>query len=346
MKWKNTTITIEDVAREAGVSISTVSRVLNNKPDVSEATKTRIRQVMERIGYTGHRFASNLAGGLSRTIALFLPITESGIRQLILDFVLGASKAAESYDFLINLSTNAITELEIQNTIQSSQIDGAILMRTKITDARIDIIQSIGLPFVMIGRCENTTGLWYVDLDFQRSIEIALNHFLELGHTHIGFITYGKGLWEEGYTYVRLTNGAFIDVCEKLGLSGFLVSSDGNAKAIREATERILAEAPETTAILTVYGEFVPSVELALLKYNMKIPSDISIIAITEDKTAYQMSPPLTSVTFPSEKMGALAAKILIERILSKNLNDNSAKQVLINPVLVNGESTTRMLDK
>ncbi|MBL7005718.1 MAG: LacI family DNA-binding transcriptional regulator [Spirochaetia bacterium] len=346
MKWKNSTVTIEDVAREAGVSLSTVSRVLNNKPDVSEATKTRIRQVMERIGYSGHRFASNLAGGLSRTIALFLPISESGIRQLILDFVLGASKSAESYDFLINLSTNAMTEIEIHNTIQNSQIDGAILMRTKISDARIDVLQNIGLPFVMIGRCKDTAGLWYVDLDFQRSIEIALEHFLELGHTHIGFITYGKGLWEEGYTYVRLTNGAFKEVCKKSGISGFMVSSEGNAQAIREATERILTEAPETTAILTVYGEFVPSIELALMKHGMRIPSDISIIAITEDKTAHQMSPPLTSVTFPSEKMGALAAKILIERILLKSAYDISPKQVLINPVLVNRKSTTRLLVK
>jgi len=77
MKWKNSTITIEDVAKKAEVSLSTVSRVLNNKPDVSEATKKRVKQVMADLGYLGHRFASNLAGGLSRTIALFLPISET-----------------------------------------------------------------------------------------------------------------------------------------------------------------------------------------------------------------------------------------------------------------------------
>ncbi len=341
MKWRNTSITIEDVAKRANVSLSTVSRVLNNKPDVSEKTKTKVRKIMEEIGYTGHRFASNLAGGLSRTIALFLPISESGIRQLILDFIVGASKSADSYDFLINLSTKAMTAQEIQTTVQTSQIDGAILMRTKSQDPRIPILQEIGMPFVMIGRCEKNEGLWYVDLDFDLAIDIAILHLHELGHTHIGFITYDEGLLEEGYSYVRLTNNAFQRMCERYGIQSYVVPTEGTAQKIKEATEEILQNSQQTTAILTVYGEYISSIELVLLGKNLHVPSDISIVAITEDKTAHQMTPPLTSVTFPSEKMGALAAKMLIERILSDKGGDSLPKQTLVKPTLVHPKSTT-----
>lgn len=344
MKWKNSTITIEDVAKKAEVSLSTVSRVLNNKPDVSEATKKRVKQVMADLGYLGHRFASNLAGGLSRTIALFLPISETGIRQLILDFVVGASKSADTYDFLVNLTTKAMTPQDIRTTVQTSQIDGAILMRTKAFDTRIHELQDMGLPFVLIGRCEDNNGLWFVDLDFALAIEKALSHLRDLGHRKIGFITYGQGLFEEGYSYVRLTNEAFSSSCEQMGLESYVVPTESSAQMIKSATEQILYEAPDTTAILTVYGEYVSSIELVLMSKGLKIPQDMSIVAITEDKTTHQMTPPLTSVTFPSEQMGAMAAKILIERILSERGEDQAPKQILIEPTLVHPHSTTRQM--
>src|SRR5512138_2422260 len=120
-------VTIFEVAQAAGVSITTVSRILNNKPDVSKATRQRVQQVIEALGYTPHAHAQRLAARKSRTIALLFPL-ERAVSLLELDFIVGAAAAAGEENFFFNFMTAPITKSSLFGLYRSVQVDGIILM--------------------------------------------------------------------------------------------------------------------------------------------------------------------------------------------------------------------------
>lgn len=331
--------TIEEVAKLAGVSVSTVSRTINDKPDVAEGTKRRIRDAMKELGYTPHRYASNLAGGLSRTVGLLLPIREGGMRQLILDFIVGASKAVESRDFLLNVITQELSPTELRTLKRRSQLDGVILMRTKLEDPRVEALSGTDLPFVLLGRCRSNEDLSYVDLDFASAIEQSVNYLRDLGHRHFGLISYDESHEEAGYTYVHLINSAFLSACETHGLTGSIVPCMPTGDSVSRNTRHLIQGDPEISAILTVYGELAPVAEKVLAELNRPVPEKVSLLAITEDKTAERLAPALTSVTFPSEEMGFQAAAMLVDEVLARG-QTYEPRQLLLLPTLTERETT------
>ena len=331
--------TIEEVAKLAGVSVSTVSRTINDKPDVAESTKRRILEAMDKLGYTPHRYASNLAGGLSRTVGLLLPIREGGMRQLILDFILGASRALEERDFLLNVITKELQPAELRTLKPRSQLDGVILMRTRLADPRVDALSSTELPFVLLGRCRSNDGLSYVDLDFDSAIEQSVDYLRALGHRHFGLLSYDESHKAEGYTFVHLTESAFLAICKKYGLHGSIVPCMPTGDSVARGTRRLIRNNPKISAVLTVYGELAPVAEKVLEELDRPVPDAVSLLAITEDKTAERLAPALTSVTFPSEEMGFQAATLLVDEVLSRGQRI-APRQVLLKPTLTVRETT------
>ena len=139
----STEITIVDVAREAGVSVSTVSRILNDKPDVSEATRKRVKQVIEELEFRPHSQAQRLAAGKTRTIALLNPLDYMFFSQLEMAFFAGASNAAGEEKYFFNLITTPIEEMDLLGLYRSSQVDGVILMEIMMEDRRVNSLRII-----------------------------------------------------------------------------------------------------------------------------------------------------------------------------------------------------------
>lgn len=341
MDLLNKNITIDEVAKAAGVSVSTVSRALNDKPDVAESTKERIKAAMKNLGYRPHRFASNLAGGLSRTVALLLPIREGGLRQLILDFIVGASRALDERDFILTVVTEEINDSALRSLQYRSQVDGVILMRTQFSDPRVTVLQDIGLPFVMLGRCSENFGLSYVDLDFEQALSKSLFYLYQLGHRNIGFITYSQDVYDMNYSYAHLTLNAFNQYADMFGLKTTVCHSEATSESVRRSTEYMLKSDPDITAVITVYAELAGSTENIIFNQGLSIPEDISLLAITEDKTAEHMAPALTSTTFPSEQMGYTAANLIVDRIIARK-PDREPRQILLSPTLTERETTAK----
>ena len=181
-------ITIADVAQIAGVSVSTVSRILNGKPDVAASTRTRVQQVIEELGFTPHVFAQSLAARRSRTIALMFPVEYMSMTQLELDFFLGAAHAAEAQDYFLNLMTNPMSSASLINLYRSRQVDGTVLMQIRMRDARVQALREKKYPFVMIGRTKDNDALNFVDLDFEGALTLSFDHLVQLGHRKIGFL--------------------------------------------------------------------------------------------------------------------------------------------------------------
>src|ERR1041385_7938561 len=186
-----TTYTISDVAKAAGVSVSTVSRTLNGKQDVAPLTRERVQQVIQEMGFAPHIQAKRLRAGKTRNIALLFPLKSPGdqpYNALEVEFILGAAAAAADQEFLFSLLTASVTEQSLLNFYRSSQVDGLVLMHIHTDDWRINLLRQTNYPFVMIGHCADNTGLNFVGLDFEAAVIAAFDHVVGLGHLRIGFL--------------------------------------------------------------------------------------------------------------------------------------------------------------
>ena len=182
-------INIADVAKAAGVSISTVSRVLNNKPDVAKKTRARVQRVINELGYTP--YVQTVQQSKTNTISLHYPLqsqTRLEVTDIELDFILGASSAAGEENFALNLLTRDLSAPELLDLYRTGQLRGMILMETTLEDWRVQLLRGSDCPFVMIGRCADNKDLSYIDLDLEGAVIQAFEHLIALGHRQIGFM--------------------------------------------------------------------------------------------------------------------------------------------------------------
>jgi len=186
----NRSITITDVAKAAGVSVPTVSRVLNNKAYVSDETRQKVNEAVRNLGYAPHTQARRLRGGSSMTIALHHPIDSPHELTSVIDipYITGAAAAASEKEYYLNSLVSQLTPDLLLNMYRSSQIDGIILLRVRMDDWRVNLLREDDYPFVMSGRCAELEGLSFIDLDFEKAMIQAFDYLATLGHRNIGFL--------------------------------------------------------------------------------------------------------------------------------------------------------------
>ncbi len=333
--------TIEDVARLAGVSVSTVSRILNGKPDVAERTRQRVQDIIQQIGYTPHVGAQRLAGNKTNIIALLFPMDHAEFTQFELDFFIGAASAASRNHYFFNLLTEPLDANGMLNLYRSGQADGVILMQIRLDDWRPALLREHGFPFVMIGRCAENDGYSYVDMDFERAMFMACEELVSLGHRQIAFL--GRPAWMraaqlgpacrlwEGYQQAR----AHFDLQPIYQEVAHLTVQDGYA-----ATLKLLDEHPTVTAFVCVHGASASGAIRALRERGRKVPRDSSVIALATNKIAQLVTPALTHVNFPSDSIGHQAAQMLV-RLLGSHAP--SVEQRLLEPTLTIRDSTAAL---
>jgi DNA-binding LacI/PurR family transcriptional regulator len=337
MEHHNQSVTIDDVAQAAGVSVSTVSRILNGKPDVAKTTRKHVLKVIETLGYIPHISAQSLAAKRSRTIALLFPVEYTGLTQLELDFFIGAAAGAEAKNHLLNLVTTSVNESRLFNLYRSGQADGIILMQVQMDDWRAEALHAKNYPFVMIGRCADNIGLNYVDLDFEAAVILAFDHLRQLGHREIGFIARPSMMRERNLgPAIRLLNG-YLQGCQQYGIPPAFREPSLEPQTVYEAAHDLLVENPHLTALISSTGAAAVPIHQAVRATGRSVPQDFSLVAVTTHKIATLITPPLTAINFPTDKMGYQAAQILT-RLLHDP--ETPTEQVLLAPELVIREST------
>lgn len=333
-------ITIADVAREAGVSIPTVSRIVNNKPYVSEPTKARVEAAIQKLGYVPHSQAQRLRAGKTRNIALLFPVKHASsmpYNPLETDFILGAAAAAGENQYFFNLLTTPIDEQNLLGLYRSSHVDGVVLMQIHAHDWRVELLRQHSYPFVMIGHCEDNTGLSYIDLDFDSTVQAAFDHVVSLGHRHVGFLALPAELRQAGYGPAARGWQGYQKALRTHGLTPLQREVSYVGQAIYEATLELIDEQPELTAIVTTHELAALSVIQALNTRGRSVPDDCSLIALMSERIAERSTPPLTHMDFPSYHMGYNAVQILIRRLEAEA---DEPEQILIPPRLVIRDST------
>jgi DNA-binding LacI/PurR family transcriptional regulator len=330
-------ITIEDVAHAARVSVSTVSRILNNKPDVSRATRQRVQKVIDSLGYMPHSAAQSLAGGKSRTIALLFPPSYTSFTQLELDFFVGAAAAATEHNFFFNLMTGDVTPATLLGLYRGGQVDGVILMQIQMQDWRVELLRANKLPFVMIGRCEDNLQLPFIDLNFETAVQMAYDYLYGLGHRHIGLIARPAFMRESNLGPAIRTLTGLDKACQRLQVQPLYRETMPTIQDAHDATWSMLTEAPRLTAIVTVNGASAVGIIRALEGAGRTVPDDFSVMAVAGSKIAQLITPPLSSLDFPTDSIGSRAATMLIKRLQHEAA---PIEQELLSPQLIVRQST------
>lgn len=337
-------VTIADVARAAGVSVPTVSRILNNKAYVAEKTRKRVNEAIRKLGYAPHTQARRLRGGSSMTLALHHPIESAHDLSSAIEtsYFTGIAEAASEKEYFINFLVSQLTPESLLNMFRSNQIDGIILLQIRLDDWRINLLRQNNYPFVMIGRCADTEGLNFIDLDFENAMLLAVEHLFELGHRNIGFLTYPESWLKMGIGPAVRSLEGYKHALSKYGLNGCYREIGLNSvEEGFEGTYDLLQENPELTAVITVSHLTAAGSIKALVQSGRSVPQDCSVLAVGfGGDFASVVTPSLTTLEWSPYEISYQATVLITEELANDEL---PAQQILVPPKLVIRESTEQL---
>jgi DNA-binding LacI/PurR family transcriptional regulator len=326
-----------DIAKRAGVSLSTVSHALSGKRPISEETKQRVFQAMAELDYQPHALARGLATRRSKIIALLLPFQFKGLLQSQFEFVTSAAEAASQLGYSLVLWTSSSDDLEVMRMTQQGFIDGLILMEVKLHDSRVQMLKARDYPFSLIGRCENNDGISFVDFDFEHVVSDCVAHLAGLGHRDIGLIAHSTPLLENGYGPVVRSTQSFQQAATDWKVSGVVCLCEPTAEDGYAVTRALLAEHPTLTALINISEVTLVGMVQAIGDAGRCIPDDFSVIAVTAPPHGRLATLSLTGVDFPAADMGRIGTEMLVKRLES---DAAPSEQLLLRPGLTIRDST------
>lgn len=326
--------TIVDIAAATGVSVATVSRILNDKPDVAEHTRERVLRAMEEIGFAPQSAWQQIRSGRTRLIAMHVP---QEFNPPHLRLIMAAALGVEEAGYSINIITRTLTDSELLGIFRSRQADGIILAEILANDHRPELLRKQGFPFVMVGHRTDNTDLSFVDIDVAHGIDLAIEHLVELGHRQTGLLMIDPLVHDKTYGFASWTLEAYERACARHGLQPLARVGGPTTHELFAAAERLLDENPDVTALIAPQEQSVIGVIKAAQARGIRIPDQLSLIGMAGELMADVATPPLTTITFPAEEMGAIAARILLRRI---DDGKASLEQVYVEPTLTLRGST------
>ncbi|MDR1807678.1 MAG: LacI family transcriptional regulator [Propionibacteriaceae bacterium] len=314
---------MKDVAREAGVSLSTVSYALNGTRPISTATRAKVERAAEKLGFRPNALARGLASAKSGVLALVLP-PEGGFTATMAGFVRGARESAADEGFSLVIWPFAPDDHQrVHDLVHQRLADGVIVMEVYLDDQRIDALEESGVPFAMIGRTRELANRAWVDTDFAASVDEAVGLLADLGHTHVAFLSHSERSYQLQYgPSVRAVDG-FADSTRRRAIVGQVVFAEDSAGDGRRALGAILDADPATTGIVAM-NEFAAIGAVAELgRRHLSVPGDLSIIGVvTSPQVSLLTVPELTRLSIPAEEMGRAAVAELIDAMAAKPRRD------------------------
>jgi DNA-binding LacI/PurR family transcriptional regulator len=331
--------TLQDVAQKAGVSMKTVSRVVNKEKNVAEDTRQLVLNVIQELGYVPHVQAQRLASGRTRSIALHYPLSNPALLSNLIEmnFITGIALGAAEEDYYFSLMTGPLTSAGLMKLCRGAQADGLVLMQIAIQDWRVDLLRKNNYPFVMIGRCGMNDGLTFIDLDFENALIEAYAHLIELGHQQIGLLTYSEDWRIKGLgPAVRALQG-FKNAVKRFKVAARYRECEQTVERAYWATKNLLGENPKITALVVMHNTIAVGAITALQEMNRKVPDDCSILGVAIGDEGQLVIPPLTAIEWSGHDIGHQAAQMLIRQLKGKCLDP---EQILVSPKLQIRRST------
>jgi LacI family transcriptional regulator len=332
-------VTLKDIARQVGVSVTTVSRALGGYDDVAEGTRRRVLQAAREMGYRPNIIAQSLQRRRTNTLGFIIPIAGPRVSDPFFSEVLtgiGDEAAEHEFDLLVFTGAPGAQEREAyERIVGSRRVDGLLVVRTRCHDERIIYLVESEFPFVAYGRSDLDLDFPYVDVDGTKGLDEATQYLIDLGHRHIAYISAPLDLMFANYRlagYKRALERNDLPVKEEWIAIGRLTQEDGH----REGS-RLLNLEPAPTAIIAANDLMALGVISAAQELGLTVGRDLAVVGFDNTTLAEHSHPSLTTVHQPIYDIGKMICRMLIQLI--KN-GDPVQRQVMLEPTLVIRESS------
>lgn len=331
-------ITIKDIARHSGVSVSTVSRVLNKKPDVNAETAARVNGAIKELGYSPNSVARGLVLKRSNVIGFVVPdITNPNFPELARGVV---EKARQSGYSVIFFDTNhdSKVEKEALKMLRSKQVDGIIVSFSEANQDEFIKLKEDQFPAVQIYRKSPKSVISTIAIDNVGSAYKAVKYLLSLGHRRIGHITTGISTLSgaerlEGYK--KAFKEAGFQYREEWIFSGSHCAETGY-----EGMKALLSQDNHVTALFASHDLMAVGAYEAVFEKGLSIPGDISIIGHDNIEISRLVHPKLTTLDTFKDRLGQAGVELLLEEIAeSTSVN----REIIFKTELIVRESTSRI---
>lgn len=329
-------MSIKEIAKAAGVSTATVSRVLNGSDKVREHTAKKVMEVVEKMNYRLDHVARRMKVKSTDSLVIGLIITDIGN-----PFFSNVAKGVEDVAFknkhvLMICNTNEDPEKEkfFLNSMLSEKVSGAIIVPTSGNGDFYGKLVEDGFPMVMVDRRPEHINVDTVSINNELGGYLATKRLIQNGHTRIGIVCGIRGLSntvERLGGYKKALNDAGIDVSDELITYGDYIESGG-----REAMETLLSLDQPPTAVFSTNNLMTLGCIKELYERKISIPDKIALIGFDDSTWAEALIPPLTTVKQPGYELGVNAAELLIKKLSNGN---SSRMNIVLNPELVIRES-------
>lgn len=308
--------TIKQVAQRAGVSIATVSYVLNGTGTVTEATRQRVLKAVEELNYEPSHAARSLRSR-SYTFGLALPALPGRLADPTLAEVLaGLAEAAGECGYTLLLATPSVDKSAADMCLslaRSGQVDGLVLLDVETDDERVRVLCAAGVPHVCAGQPPDGCDSPFVAVDAQRGAQVAVQHLLQLGHRQIGLIQLPSGLADSEPCYLGYR--AALQAAGVAAAPELVVEAGRNEEDGYQAMQELLALPEPPTAVLAGSDELAFGAMHALYDAQLVVGQDVSLVGFDDVPLAAHMHPPLTTMRQPRRRLGAQLATMLIHTI-------------------------------
>ncbi len=335
---KISTVTIRDVAREAGVSVGTVSHVLNGSSrHVGANTRERVLSAAQLLQYRPNVIARSMVKRATATIGLvinelsnplFMPVTE-GVESVL---------HAEGYGIVLGISHDMTSEIQAVETLRGRQVDGFIFMSLSVTypDDHLFALKEQGVPFVVINRGLERPDINRILMDDYGAAKQLTSHLLDLGHSNVATITGPRQIRRSAVNRYR----GWLAGLRERNLEPYpdwIIAGDYTFEGGYQAVRQMLQLAQRPTALFIANESMAVGALKSLADAGVKVPHDIAVVTIGDPPFAAYTNPSLTTMALPVEEAGRVGARLLVDWL--KDGPPEPAKEILLSCTLKVRES-------
>ncbi|SEF00067.1 LacI family DNA-binding transcriptional regulator [Ruania alba] len=312
--------TIDDVAKRAGVATSTVSYVLSGKRRISAATRAKVQAAVAELGYHPHAGARALASARTNVLALMVPLPLTpGTKALrpdidvnvLMQFVAGIAPRARALGYDVLLVTDDDPSAT-ERVWAGSTADAIIAMSVQAEDPRIEALSRARTPAILIGLPDDPHGLSCVDFDFESAGRLAIRHLAAHGHRRIAMVGPPSVTFERRMSFAERMVRGLSEQSAAAGAQFSIAPTAARRDAVATALAPVLDGPDRATALVVHHEAALPSVLDVLRERQLRLPQDISVIAVCPPSIAEQQAAPLSSIDVPAQSIGATAVEMAV----------------------------------
>ncbi len=332
-------LTLEEIAKLADVSRSTVSRVINEQPNVRDQVRERVWEVIRETGYQPHAAARSLVTRRTHIIGVIIPeavttlFTDPYFGHLLRGITMTCN--SQRYHLMLSLFNDPAGPEEMyRRVVRSGHLDGVVVASTRMDDPVVGRLIKDRVPFVMVGRHPDER-VNYVDVDNVASGRMAVEHLIRLGHTRIGMIT---GPLNMSHCTDRLTGYRQALEAHRIPIDeNLIVKGDFSVGSGTAATQRLLSR--EVTAIFAGSDTMAAGALKAIHDAGLRVPQDVALVGFDDVAVATALQPALTTVRQPIEQTGSMAAELLLNMLETQPDENAAAHRIVLPTQLIVRES-------